>query len=262
MLPIGDVTAPGHLPGILSVMRSAIFLAAISASAEACSLFTALDDLDGAPTLDAGAPDADGGSVLPPDGGTGPGIDDASTVLEDGSDASTAGDGTVDHDRVVFLTSATYLGNFGGFLGADAKCQALADASLLPAVRGHTFRAWIGDGTIGPAGRLVHGTRPYKLPNNVVVAADWADLTDGMLAAPIALDENGQPAASGYVWTSANATGLPTGNYYCNSSAGSWTSSSGAIYAFYGGAGQTDPTWSRINTVACSTLAHLYCFEL
>src|SRR6185369_16979862 len=51
--------------------------------------------------------------------------------------------------RVVFLSSATYNGNMGGYAGADAKCQALAAA--VPALAPKTFAAWISTSASSPS---------------------------------------------------------------------------------------------------------------
>jgi hypothetical protein len=46
------------------------------------------------------------------------------------------------HEKTVFVTSATFKGNLGGLTGADDKCQAEADgpASIVPS---GTYMAWL-----------------------------------------------------------------------------------------------------------------------
>lgn len=90
--------------------------------------------------------------------------------------------------KVVFISSVGYTGNMGGIEGADANCQELAD---LAGIVG-SFRAWLSDSTgVSPALRFVRSLGPYVRTDGVVVAYNWADLTDGDLAAPITVDENG-----------------------------------------------------------------------
>ncbi|MBK6698138.1 MAG: hypothetical protein IPG50_39025 [Myxococcales bacterium] len=83
----------------------------------------------------------------------------------------------------VFVTSATYTGLLGGTAGADAKCQGLADAAHI----GGRFKAWV----TSPATRFLHSRGPYVRVDDVVVANSWADLADGVLAAPISRTETG-----------------------------------------------------------------------
>ncbi len=53
-------------------------------------------------------------------------------------------------------------------MGADAKCQALADASDLTSRR--TFKAWISDDTSSPAADFVQSNSTYVLANGLAVA--------------------------------------------------------------------------------------------
>jgi hypothetical protein len=113
--------------------------------------------------------------------------------------------------RRVFVTSLIYYANMGGLTGADALCQARADAASL----GGTFRAWLGDRTTSVGSRLTHSTVRYVLVDGSVVADDWTDLTDGTLDRPINLTESGgaPPTPVPFVldeptvWTGSNANG-------------------------------------------------------
>ena len=64
-------------------------------------------------------------------------------------------------ERTVFLTSMTFNGDLGGVAGADAKCQAAADAPLSIVPIG-TYLAWISD-AIGnsPSTKFSQSTLPY-----------------------------------------------------------------------------------------------------
>lgn len=85
----------------------------------------------------------------------------------------------------VFVTSEAYNGNLGGVTGADAKCQALADAANL----GGTYRAWLSASGQAANSRLIHSIHPYGLVDGTLIANDWDHLVsqDLDLAAPISL---------------------------------------------------------------------------
>ncbi|MDZ4247347.1 MAG: DUF1554 domain-containing protein, partial [Dehalococcoidia bacterium] len=75
----------------------------------------------------------------------------------------------------VFVTAATYNGNLGGLSGADAKCQASANAVNL----GGTWKAWLSDSNTSAGSRLNHSDSPYRLLNGTTIANNWDDLVDG-----------------------------------------------------------------------------------
>jgi hypothetical protein len=95
--------------------------------------------------------------------------------------------------RKVFITSQLFGANLGGLDGADAKCQALADAADVKGV----YRAWLSDTTGSPTTRFTRSTIPYRLVNGTTIANDWSDLVNGSIAAPISVTETGgAPPAS------------------------------------------------------------------
>lgn len=104
---------------------------------------------------------------------------------------------------LVFVTSTTHTGNLGGLAGADAICQARADAAGL----GGTFRAWLSDSTTAARDRLTRAGVPYVRVDGVQVAANFADLTDGALMQPILLTEGGAVDPQGAVWTGTTPAG-------------------------------------------------------
>jgi hypothetical protein len=149
----------------------------------------------------------------------------------------------------------TYTGDLGGLAGGDAKCQSLAGAAGL----GGTWMAWLSDGKmVTPVTRLAHATVPYMLVGGGQIAADWTDLLDGMIAAPIDHDETGTqlgPNAETKVWTGTNADGSPLGP-----SCGGWTTTGSA--ATYGQTTSQDAKWSFVSGTPCDNNSfHLYCFE-
>lgn len=184
-------------------------------------------------SADASDDGADGSSPATTGGGSGDGSDDAgvdassSAGADTGSEASTgaadttggdastdASTGEPDASRVVFvLVGAGAPMNYGGLAGADAMCRAAADAAALDG----TFFAWLSDTPANdPDARFVHEGGPFVRPDGVVIADDWADLTDGTLAAPIDVDASGatidvldQP--TGWVITHTHADGTHAG---------------------------------------------------
>ena len=90
----------------------------------------------------------------------------------------------------VFVTSTSTTGNIGGVAGADAICAAQANAAGLSG----RFLAWLSD-TRGasPSARFNKSLGAYRLVDGTQIASSYADLTDGRIAAPINLDEFGEP---------------------------------------------------------------------
>ena len=164
----------------------------------------------------------------------------------------------------VFATAASYDGNFvgaggafpSGLDGADDACTTAAtDAGLTG-----TWTAWLSDGVngINAADRIFTGGRPYELVNGTVIAANFTDLTDGMLNAPIVIDENGNAVPQGFsTWTATAVDGSYQGVGTCDT----WASNDVALRGRIGYADQTDARWTDAgggNT--CDQFNRLYCF--
>jgi hypothetical protein len=263
-LPVSRVT-------LLSSVRSFALFFFVAGALGACvsAYGTATeappDGGDAAGAADAPSSDASDSSTSNDgaSGGDGSGADapsgDASADAPDSSDAGALGcRGAVDCERVAFETSSTYTGSLGGAAGADALCQSRADASPLPRIAGHAFRAWISSTTASAASRHVHGTKPYVRSDMTVIATSYADLTDGTLAAALNRDEHGV-AVGGGAWTDTTTTGSVGGAGDC----AGWTTGSAAITAGYGSANNTDAYWTDFAStiVHCDLLMHLYCIE-
>jgi hypothetical protein len=79
-------------------------------------------------------------------------------------------------DVRVFVTSETFGADLGGVTGADAKCQAAADAVVAAELDGRTWTwtAWISDSTGDAIDRIPDGR--YRLLDNTLVALDKDDL--------------------------------------------------------------------------------------
>src|SRR5690606_37770616 len=155
--------------------------------------------------------------------------------------------------RLVFATSTMYTGNLGGLAGADAICNARAQAAGLPG----TYMAWISASGQTPASRMLHSSVPYLPTDGNLVALDWADLVDGSLSFAIARTDFGgaTPNATANCESSVRlvrtgTTSLGTqGPNICNN----FTS---ANVNFLGTAGRTTsqtPTWSECAAVSCAT---------
>jgi hypothetical protein len=165
-------------------------------------------------------------------------------------------EGSPECERVVFVTSLTYTGNLGGLAGADAKCQALADASPLPRVKGRTFLAWVSTTATSPDARFTHGIKPYIASNEELIASSWSDLTDGSLTSGIERDESGIKRSEG-AWTGTKSGGAT----YSGAACGNWTIASFAAGGERGNVGGSGGGWSSGQTDPCALQNHLYCFE-
>ena len=157
----------------------------------------------------------------------------------------------------VFVTSGKFDGNLGGLAGADAICQAAADAAQL----GGTWTAWFSDDNNDAIDRIPDGQ--YQLLDGTLVANDKADLTDDLLESNINLTEIGI-TIPGFVWTGTEEDGTNTsldGTGILNN-CNNWTdNSSGST----GARGVTDAnqggwTYSLGADAVCSDQNHLYCF--
>jgi hypothetical protein len=162
------------------------------------------------------------------------------------------------HEKTVFVTSATFKNNLGGLTGADDKCQAEADdpASIVPS---GTYLAWLSDGTDSPDTRFTKSSHPYILPDGTKIAEDFTDLTDGSILHTINIDPTGQPLGLQLFWTGTNADGTTVQHTYtCEG----WTGD--PIPNFHGMAGstvQTSTLWSAKSVSRCEWSLRLACFQ-
>lgn len=156
--------------------------------------------------------------------------------------------------KTVFVSSATYDGNLGGLDGADAKCQALADAASLSG----TYKAWLSDSTGSPSTRFARSTTPYVRTDGATVAYGWADLTDGTLFNAIVYDELKQGYGNLFVWTDTLRNGTITSPETCSD----WTSGAPGSASWAGFANPAYPErWTDWLHNSCTTQGHLYCFQ-
>jgi hypothetical protein len=155
----------------------------------------------------------------------------------------------------VFVTNQSWDGGLGGLFGADAKCQAAANATGLGST---TWKAWLSDSTTSASSRLIHSNVTYKRIDGVTIANNWADLIDGTLINPINKNEFGQPVGEPswkLVWTGTNSDGTLNG-WDC----GGWTGygeSTGAV----GNYSSINSGWTLLTYAGCAATHKLYCFE-
>lgn len=161
--------------------------------------------------------------------------------------------------RRVFATSQVFTGDLGGIMGADAKCQEAAKVLDPPGL----FRAWISSGANSPAASFVRSEVPYVDLDGIQIAADWDDLTDGMLAEGIYKTETGSlPPESAclptfrVVWTNTDVFGEEPN---LGTDCGSWNDL--LQMGKTGRLGNPASTWTDSSTLDCSCLASLYCVE-
>jgi len=178
-----------------------------------------------------------------------------------GEDSSTCpsdcGGGEIPEGAIrVFVTSTTYTGKLGGLSGADAKCQARADAAGL----GGTWVAWLSDSTTNAKDRIPDTNVGYYRLDGVKVADNKADLTDGNIDNPINVNEEGTSYSSGIVRTGTKSDGT-VDTYTCND----WTTDSSTSYGGIGDITKTDNRWTDywpdFYTANCLHWRALYCFE-
>ena len=171
----------------------------------------------------------------------------------------------MDEPKIVFVTSTLHTGNLGGLAGADAICNARAQAAALPG----TYKAWLSTSGVNgtPATRFTQSSVPYFTVNGVKVVDNWADLIDGTLDSPINVTETGGPPPDSTapcehadsVWTNTKANGtLDDPIRSCSN----WTSTIGP--SVWGWWNLTDYNW----TAACGGVASecagqhpFYCFQ-
>lgn len=191
------------------------------------------------------------------------GVTDTGATDGGAKDSATSG-------KRVFVTSALFSGNLGGPTGADAKCQAAADAAKL----GGTWMAWVSDASTSPSTRFTNKTGPYQLIDGTLVATSFAGL-GGTLTHAIDLTEKGTPATAGAsnycssgqpygAWSGTDSKGV----YDKHDNCAGFTSASFTLttQVQFGDPKATNYQWAAgtcLNAGAtyCSKQAALFCFE-
>lgn len=160
-------------------------------------------------------------------------------------------------DRRVFLTNTGFSPNLAGVPGADARCQAEAEAAELSG----EFLAWISDEATSPDERFNQDGGPFVLPGGQLIATDWDDLTDGGLEHPIDHNAEGLLVESPLgVWTNTLWDGTALG-----ADCAGWTSNAFEELGFFGDVSISEfGQWSAFGgptAFPCENTFNLYCFE-
>jgi hypothetical protein len=158
----------------------------------------------------------------------------------------------------VFVTLGKFQGDLGGLEGADAECQRSAQLAELPG----TWVAWLSDDDTNAIDRIPDGQ--YRLLDDTVIAEDKGALTDGVLEAPIDLNELGLQQ-DGFVWTGTDPSGTNREGANCSN----WTTQTGtsdcagelvAECGFQGASHLRNFRWTQDGLQSCSESYSLYCF--
>lgn len=164
--------------------------------------------------------------------------------------------------RYAFITSTNVEANMGGLAGADAICQAHADAAGL----GGTYMAWLSDAVDSPATRFTREGGPWVRVDGALIANSWDDLVDGELIFSLDVTEVGEnpPDSTSQcgpqaVWTNTGPDGHGISS---GSSCDNWTDTSSTSSA-WGNHGSPNnwAIWCSGGTIACQTASPLYCFQ-
>lgn len=189
----------------------------------------------------------------------------------------------------VFVSSATYPGDMGGLAGADAKCQALADAAgatnaTYGFLSGRSWKAWLSSELeeTGPRFRFNGSSLPYYLVDNAtMIAPNFTTFIEPTIAllAPINLTEigtvppMGDSVCSGVGLATVRTHTTGTGRPYPGPSAlepacDDWTSNVtdfGASAIRYGTIEEHPvvTAWTSRCSIGedCGRFAPIYCFE-
>lgn len=160
-------------------------------------------------------------------------------------------------DLIVFVTSKTFLGNFGNGFPDDATdeiCRA-AGIGFYP----RKFRALLSGLAIDARERVLKLLTGHRivLPNGSPVAKLGENMLGSQLLQPISLDENnGYWPPSALVWTGMDLNGAPSASV-----CGNWNRS-GSDVKGAGGSSVISSDWSYGKFDTCDTPHHLYCFEI
>lgn len=178
--------------------------------------------------------------------------------------------------KTIFASSQLMEPGYPNFVypeGADARCQALANA--VPALSGRPFKAAVcgaspdfgGGAYLGIRDRFANSPGRYFDRQGNLIADSLDDFLDGTIANPITIDEYGSQIVIGggreYAWTGCQGNGASNpANYLCQLGSLSWTTGhvgttggKGSLLATTGGA------FFDAELEACNAPLHLICVE-
>jgi hypothetical protein len=159
--------------------------------------------------------------------------------------------------KYVFLFS-NWGGAIGGIAAADTMCNNAASAAGLPG----TYMAWLATGDADdPDSRFTtKATVPYRMVNNVLVANNWTDLTDGNLSAGISLRADG--TAHFAANTASNVAANGTAKFNGTNNCAGWMSNGAGVNGHMGLNYATGPNWTDDWVNSCNNRwMILKCFQ-
>ncbi len=163
-----------------------------------------------------------------------------------GTDPSTTETGS-DPGHRMFVTSATYAGDFIELSIADGQCQMLADAAMLGG-------SWVAVVSVTgeSASARIEILGPIENLMGEPVAQSELDLWDGLLDNPIRYDEN-LAVIEDNVWTGTEIDGTDSPADCMN-----WQGIANGAVGF---SGASDGAWILSGYEGCGTLLHFYCIS-
>jgi hypothetical protein len=180
---------------------------------------------------------------------------------------------TFSGNNLVFFTSATHDGKFGGFAGADALCASAASSAGLPG----TYVAWLSTAATSAASRLGNA-RGWVRTDGLPVADTIGDASGGLLGGqifyPPARNEFGQPGPAevgGFgadgVWTGSSALGTLETNYVPGTgqvpqNCSDFSTNSASVMGVAGHVEGGTFTWTVADADVCNEEASVYCFGI
>ena len=267
--PMVDAAAPDAAPPDAAAPDAAI---PDAAPPDAAMVDAAIPD---AAPPDAAPPDAAPPDAAPPDAPCGDrdgdGADDCSDGCPDDPGKTApglCGCGNLDdpsfsapRDEVMFVTTVRTPGDLRagqptGHEGADAACQAAADAAGL----GRDFEAVVGGSGIGALADRVRLCGRVTTVGGTVLFDDLRDMTSAGVGVPRSTaitDASGAPAATAPAWTGLAADGTASlsncGQFQSSTSA--WAATTGAFTSPVPGG------WLGGGAQSCASTARLYCIS-
>jgi len=163
------------------------------------------------------------------------------------SAAGCSGSGSSAQSKRLFVTRASFPGNFGGLTAADTQCNNFAAAAAV----GGTWKAWLSDSATNALDRITD-VGPWTDMQGARIFRDKTELM-GFPEAGVAIDETGQRASRSY-WTGTLLGGTKS-TFTC----GNWTSNA-IDGAGTSGVSNTDK-WTDDGTLPCISSYALLCFE-
>ncbi len=154
--------------------------------------------------------------------------------------------------NIAFVTSSTHTGNLGGLVGADAICQARAQANALPG----SYRAWLSTATVDAIDRLGTASGWVRTDGRPFVNSR-SDLANARIFYPLLLNERGSPEVNDAVWTGTSSNGTANTSTCTN-----WTSAVDTASGSFGFGEYGTGAWTQNGGGLCSTTNHLYCFGI